>query len=125
MRYLLDTCVLLWFLDGDEKKLGPFLEWIENSDNDVAISVVNYWEIVIKHSLGKLIVPSDWIQTVEDAGFIWLTLEPKHVKQLEILPSIHTDPFDRLLIAQSFIEQRQLLTSDEKILQYIDISLIQ
>jgi PIN domain nuclease of toxin-antitoxin system len=118
MKYLLDTCVLLWFLEENKKQLGPFLEWIEDPNNEVILSVVNYWEIVIKCSLGELDLPSDWFQSVENSGFVWLNLEPKHIKQLETLPSYHRDPFDRLLICQSLAEQCKLLTRDEKILRY-------
>lgn len=118
MRYLLDTCVLLWFLEDNKERLGPYREWIEDPANDVVLSVVNYWEIVIKSSLGKLKIPSDWFQAVEDSGFLWINLEPKHIKHLEALPFHHSDPFDRLLICQSLAEQRKLLTCDEKILRY-------
>lgn len=118
MKYLLDTCVLLWFLEDNKEQLGSFHEWIESPDNDVAISVINYWEIVIKSSSGKLKIPSDWFQTIEESGFFWLNLEPRHIKQLEGLPHHHNDPFDRLLICQSLAEQRKLLTSDKQILRY-------
>lgn len=118
MKYLLDTCVLLWFLQDNKKRLGPFHDWIENAENDVAISVVNYWEIVIKSSLGKLIMPKDWFHAIDEAGFTWLNLEKKHIKQLETLPALHNDPFDRLLICQAQVEQRKLLSKDAQISRY-------
>lgn len=119
MKYLLDTCVLLWFLEENKKRLGSFLECIEDPSNDVAISVINFWEIAVKSSLGKLTLPRDWFEAVADGGFLWLNLESKHVKQLEMLPPLHNDPFDRLLISQALVEQRKLLTRDEKVLCYL------
>lgn len=118
MNFLLDTCVLLWFLEGNKGKLGPFMDLIEDSENDIVISVVTYWEIAIKSKLGKLKLPSNWFEAIDNGEFYWLNLEPKHIKHLEMLPLLHNDSFDRLLIAQSFVEQRKLLTSDSKILLY-------
>jgi len=119
MKYLLDTCVLLWFLEGNKKRLGAYHDLIESPENNVAISVVNYWEIAIKSSLGKLSVPTDWFKAVEDGSFICLNLERKHIKQLETLPHYHNDPFDRLLISQAIVEGRTLLSTDKYILQYL------
>lgn len=119
MRYLLDTCTLLWALENNTKKLGKSLDIILNNHNYIAVSVVSYWEIAIKKALGKLNSPNNLIETVEESGFIWINLEPNHIKQLEMLPNLHHDPFDRLLIAQAMSDNFQLLTSDEKILQYL------
>ncbi len=118
MRYLLDTCVLLWILDGNIGKLKEFTEIIEDISNELVISVVSYWEITIKTALGKLEIPRNWVDSVEETGLIWLNLEPKHLQQLESLPLIHHDPFDRLLIAQAKVEHMRLLTRDEKVMQY-------
>lgn len=118
MRYLLDTCTLLWAL-GDINKLPiEFLKILEEPSNDVIVSVVCYWEVVIKKSLGKLEIPEDWVDKIEKTGFFWLNLEPKHIRQLEKLPLLHKDPFDRLLIAQAQFEKLKFLTLDEKILKY-------
>ena len=118
MRYLLDTCVLLWAL-GDLNKLPiEFLRILENPSNEVAVSVVCYWEIAIKKGLKKLEIPDDWADKIEKTGFSWLNLEPKHIRQLEKLPLLHKDPFDRLLVAQAQVEKFKFLTLDEKILEY-------
>ncbi|NNM59010.1 MAG: type II toxin-antitoxin system VapC family toxin [Legionellales bacterium] len=120
MKYLLDTCILLWCLEGNTKKLTPFLDIIEDAENDLAVSVVTYWEIVIKQSLGKLDLPplDELIEIVKETGFSTMSLDILHIRQLEKMPLIHNDPFDRLLIAQSVVEQVILLTTDEKILLY-------
>lgn len=118
MRYLLDTCILIWSLENNRDKLGELAKIIENPENDILISVISYWEIVIKSSLGKLKIPKNWIEKAKETGFSWLNLEPDHIHQLENLPKIHNDPFDRLLISQARAEQLKLLTSDEQILKY-------
>jgi PIN domain nuclease of toxin-antitoxin system len=118
MKYLLDTCVLLWALEGNQKKLNKFYELIEDSSNSIFVSVISYWEITIKKALGKLVAPDDLIEIIEQTGFSWLNLDVSHIKELEKLPMLHHDPFDRLLIAQSNATQLKLLTLDEKILNY-------
>lgn len=118
MRYLLDTCVLIWSLDGNKHKLSQMAKIIENQDNEIVVSVISYWEIVVKSSLGKLVMPNNWAECVTESGFVWLNLVTEHVHQLEKIPCYHNDPFDRLLIAQAQAEQIKLLTLDEKILQY-------
>lgn len=118
MRYLLDTCVLLWTLEDNRAKLKDLITIIENPSNELAVSVVSYWEITIKKTLGKLVLSDNWTEVLDETGLFWLNLEPKHIKQLESLPLIHHDPFDRLLISQAKAEQMILLTIDEKIMQY-------
>lgn len=118
MKYLLDTCVLIRALEENIAKLGSLAAIIEDLNNEIAISVVSYWEITIKSSLGKLEIVPNWIDYIDETGFYWLNLEPKHISFLENLPMIHNDPFDRLLISQAKAEQMKLLTTDKKILQY-------
>lgn len=118
MKYLLDTCILLRALAGDEKPIQDFMPILQDHNNYIAVSVVSYWEIEIKKALGKLSTPDNLISVVEDTGFNWINLEVKHIEQLAILPAIHTDPFDRLLIAQAKAERLILLTTDKMIMQY-------
>ncbi len=119
MKYLLDTCVLLWSLDGNRSKLSEFIDIIEEENNYIFVSIVSYWEIIIKKSLGKIKIPADFLEFIEKTGFSWLNLELRHITQLDQLPLLHPDPFDRLLIAQARSEALTLLTPDEKILQYL------
>ena len=118
MRFLLDTCVLLWSISGDLTKIKPFLPILENKKNFIGASIISYWEIILKKNLGKLTVPDNLIELVEKTGYSWINLELRHIQSLEKLPLIHTDPFDRLLIAQAQSEKFQLLTTDSQILQY-------
>jgi PIN domain nuclease of toxin-antitoxin system len=118
VKYLLDTCVLLWALEDNKAKISSFVDILQNPKNYIAVSVVSYWEIAIKKSLGKLSVPNDLLTVVEESGFAWINLETKHIEQLEKLPLLHNDPFDRLLIAQANADGFKLLSVDQMLLQY-------
>ncbi len=112
MKYLLDTCVLIWALEANKNKLNKFLDILEDQSNDIIVSVVS------KKSIGKLVIPDNLKEIIEQTGFSILNLEYPHIEQLQKLPMLHTDPFDRLLIAQSIVGKYKLLTVDEKIFQY-------
>ena len=120
MKYLLDTCVLLWALEGNLKKLKHFASDIQNPESFVFVSLASYWEMTIKRSLGRVNFEGSLSQAVEESGFIWLNIETHHIDYLPLLPSIHQDPFDRLLIAQAKVDKLTMLTSDEKILRYFE-----
>jgi PIN domain nuclease of toxin-antitoxin system len=118
MRCLLDTCILLWALDGNLQKLGSFTDIIVDPKNDIIVSVVSHWEITIKTALGKLVMEDDLEASVIQSGFTWLPVTCSHIKSLATLPLLHHDPFDRLLIAQAKAEGFTLLTHDSTIHQY-------
>jgi PIN domain nuclease of toxin-antitoxin system len=118
MKYLLDTSVLLWSINGDYTKISQFIDIIKNENNYIAVSMVSYWEITIKKSLGKIKTPNNLIEIIEETGFSWLNLELRHISVLGHLPLHHHDPFDRLLIAQAQTEKFKLLTTNNTILQY-------
>lgn len=117
-RYLLDTHILLWWL-SDDKKLGKKrTELLAQSSNQIAVSTVSIWEIVIKKSLGKLKVPDNLKEVIYENEFEILSITPDHVLSLQNLPPIHNDPFDRLLIAQSIYEDMVIVTADKIIPKY-------
>lgn len=118
MSYLLDTCVLLWAMNGDMDKIGAMGPILEDATTPIHVSVVSAWEISIKKSLGKLSAPDDILDLIGEAGFFWLPVTLDHIRALETLPHHHNDPFDRLLIAQARSEKMKILTTDKRILQY-------
>lgn len=118
MTYLLDTCILLWTLEGNQRKLGSYYDLIINENNTLLISVVSYWEIVIKQSLGKIEIPNNFIDLIDNNGFEWLGLELRHIETLAQLPPHHNDPFDRLLIAQAKSDNVKLISTDKHIHAY-------
>lgn len=81
--------------------------------------MASYWEIAIKRSLGRITIKGNLRESIEESGFMWLNIGTNHIDYLETLPLIHHDPFDRLLIAQAKSETIEILTTDEKILQYL------
>lgn len=117
-RLLLDTHTLLWWL-ADDPQLGmKTRETITEIRNTIYISAATSWEISIKRALGKLKVPAEIENIVEDEGFEKLSISFYHGQLAGSLPDLHRDPFDRMLIAQAQAEGLLLVTSDEKILQY-------
>lgn len=116
MKLLLDTHTLLWFLE-DSPRLGATARMaIEDSANDIFVSVASLWEIAIKISLGRLATnkPIDiWIPTELAANDIdLLSISIDHIIQVASLPFHHRDPFDRLLIAQSIVEAMPIVGAD-------------
>jgi PIN domain nuclease of toxin-antitoxin system len=121
MKLLLDTHAFLWFMKGEnlsQKAQDSFLD----IDNDLYLSAASYWEICIKHSLGKLDLDKNWNEIFDREmllnGIKWLPIEKEHSQGIIELPMIHRDPFDRLLIAQAYAEDMILLTADSNIKQY-------
>jgi PIN domain nuclease of toxin-antitoxin system len=120
MRLLLDTHIVLWCLEGSDDLPGEAKQLISSADA-VYASAVNIWEIIIKISTGKLRLhmdPHDLIQTMTDSGFEMLSIKPEHALKLIDLDTIHRDPFDRILIAQSFVEPLHLVTCDSVVAKY-------
>ena len=118
MNLLLDTHVLLWWLDDPILLSEPALTAIKEPDNEVIISVVSAWEIAIKSALGKLESPENLKEMIEDAGFVLMLVDYEHVWKVRDLPFYHDDPFDRLLVAQAKVEYLTLVTRDSQLRAY-------
>jgi PIN domain nuclease of toxin-antitoxin system len=120
MRILLDTHILLWFLN-DSTELSPKSISLLKEADEVYASTVNIWEIVVKYSIGKLRIKfqvHNLLDIINDSGLKILNIKPEHALKLVDLENYHKDPFDRLLISQSLVEPLHLLTSDSLIAQY-------
>ena len=119
MNLLLDTCVLLWWLDDPKTLLSEqALTAIRNPDNQIIVSVVSAWEIAIKKALGKLESPDNLKEAIADAKFELMPIDYEHAWQVKDLPSHHRDPFDRLLVSQATIENLTLVTRDSYLEAY-------
>lgn len=118
MRVLLDTHALLWWL-ADDQNLSVFSrQTIADPDNTVFVSAASAWEIATKYAKGKLptaetIIPN-LSQIVAEEGFVHLPITIDHMIRSAFLPGDHRDPFDRILAAQSLIDDLVLLSIDEK-----------
>jgi PIN domain nuclease of toxin-antitoxin system len=116
MKFLIDTHVLLW-LSGDSENLSERVaSLILDEQNSLFLSFASIWEIQIKSQLGKLnltrSLPNLLEQQSQVNGIQFLEINLAHIYGLRDLPNYHRDPFDRLLIAQSRIEQMPILSID-------------
>lgn len=118
MRYLIDTHIFLWWLKGDKQLKASIRKLIENPKNRIFVSVAVAWEMSIKHKAGKLPLKTSIKRSFSVAGFELLDINLEHVLQLAGLPSLHKDPFDRIMLAQSIKENLSFVTSDKKIAKY-------
>ncbi|WP_412466019.1 type II toxin-antitoxin system VapC family toxin [Pedobacter sp. KLB.chiD] len=126
MRFLLDTHIFLFFINGDYSISEKVIDIINNTDSEKYISVVSIWEITIKLNIGKL-------KLKDDINSIYQLLEKHGVKILQpsksdfitysTLPLIHKDPFDRLIISQTLTNDLILITDDQYIKGYPNLKL--
>lgn len=121
MRLLLDTHVILWWLE-DNPTLSSEVKDSIDTDLDVFVSAASLWEVSIKQSQGKL-GPADLSERILATGLRELSFTAMHAISAGRLPMIHRDPFDRMLIAQAKTEGLTLATRDEYILKY-DVPLL-
>lgn len=118
MNLLLDTHVLLWWLDDPAVLAQQARSTMTEPNNRVIVSIASVWEIAIKKALGKLEAPDDLEAMIEDAGFELIPIAFPHAWAIKDLPRYHDDPFDRLLVAQAKVEGLTLITRDERLKQY-------
>ena len=118
MRLLLDTHAFLWWWGGDRKIGAKVRSTISRADT-VLVSAVSAWEMTIKMSLGKLRFDGGIADAVEACGFERLDMRFEHAEAVRSLPSHHSDPFDRLLIAQAIVEGATFVTHDRAIANYL------
>ncbi len=125
MRLLLDTHVFLWWC-ADDAQLGPVeRDAIRDPVNDIYLSAVSVWEIMIKQALGRLRVPELPSAAVARLGMQPLPITVEHAEATSALPPIHRDPFDRMLVAQARVESLTLVSSDPAVRSYPGIALLQ
>lgn len=119
MRLMLDTHVLLWWLQ-DNARLGPRARgFIADPANQIMISVATPWEISVKHRIGKMDNSGAAVlDTLVEQGMTMIDLSPAHLRVLEAMPLHHRDPFDHLIIAQALAEQAIVVTDDAKFSEY-------
>ena len=118
-RILLDTHLLLWAVSEPRKLPKEARRLIDEAE--VFVSAASIWEVGIKAALGKLAAdPSELLAEVEPAGFHLLPVGGDHAAAVSLLPALHKDPFDRMLIAQAKTEPLLLLTNDAALPAYGD-----
>ncbi len=121
MKLLLDTHLLLWVAGLPDRLSADALALIDSPGNELFFSAASLWEIVIKHELGRADFQVDarlLRRGLLDNGYSELPIGSEHAVAIDSLPSIHKDPFDRILVAQATVEGITLLTSDPLVAQY-------
>ena len=122
MRLLLDTHIFLWFISGDIRLPKSARESIQNFENEIYLSVISLWETIIKFQLGKLPLPEPpeiYLPKQRERHLIFsLELNEASVSRLSELPSLHRDPFDRMLICQALEHDMTLVTGDDLVRSY-------
>lgn len=117
-KYLIDTHILLWWLEDDKKLRKPIKDLISDDKNQIFASVISFWEISIKNRKGKMPLKTNLKTIIKETKFEILNINANYVLTLDSLPAIHSDPFDRLLVAQAKTEKIKLITADPKIWKY-------
>lgn len=122
MRLLLDTHTFLWYITDDPRLPGRSAEAIQEESNEVFLSVVSVWEMLAKHQLGKLPLPSPADEYLrlqrEEHSIVSLPFDEPSLSHLLSLPLHHRDPFDRMLICQALQHDLHMMTSDPLFAMY-------
>jgi PIN domain nuclease of toxin-antitoxin system len=121
MRLLLDTHIFCWSFYEPEK-LSCAAVGIMQAAEKVFISSATIWEVAIKVRLGKMnAAPQELFNQIALNNFLELPVLSRHALLVAELPLHHTDPFDRILIAQAMSEPLHLLTSDVQLKRYSEL----
>lgn len=121
MQILLDTHLFIWWLKDDQQLSKQARMAITDADV-IYVSSVSIWEAAIKIQLGKLDANiRELVDSIENEGFLELPLKAKQAAIVTELPTIHRDPFDRMLVAQAISEPLRLLTSDKILKNYTEL----
>jgi PIN domain nuclease of toxin-antitoxin system len=121
LKLLLDTQLLLWAAGQPERLSASARKQIKNPKNELLFSAASIWEISIKNSLGRedfRVEPRLLRRGLLDNGYAELPVTSQHAVNIEGLPPLHKDPFDRMLLAQALTEGITLLTSDAQLARY-------
>ncbi|HEY1961567.1 MAG TPA: type II toxin-antitoxin system VapC family toxin [Rhizomicrobium sp.] len=118
MRVLIDTHIFLWWAQQLRRLARPLRAAIEDETNEIVFGAATVWEIAIKRAIGKLRFDRPIVAAVLALGFEILPVAGAHAEHAGGLPLHHSDPFDRLIIAQAYLEGMVLGTQDRSMLPY-------
>ena len=121
MTVLLDTHLLLWAAGFPDRLSTDARDILNHPDTKPAYSAASLWEVAIKSGLGRadfVVDPRLLRRGLLENGYTELPVTGAHAVAVDLLPGIHTDPFDRILVAQAQTEGITLLTMDETVGRY-------
>ncbi len=115
MRFLIDTYVFLWFVSNAKELSKTAKTTIESGNNEIFISIASLWEISIKTALGKLSIKGHYESVIDDLNDNSIQILPinfAYTVEQNRLPFHHRDPFDRIIVSQTIIENMDLISID-------------
>lgn len=121
MKLLLDTQLLLWAASEPERLSPSARRRLNDPENELIFSAASIWEITIKNALGRddfRVEPRVLRRGLLDNGYTELPVTGEHAVNVDTLPALHKDPFDRILLAQALVEGITLLTADKELARY-------
>ena len=118
MRVLLDTHVILWWLDDSEQLSSRHRALIEATETDPWVSAASIWEMSIKTKEGLLEVDGDLVGSIQASHLSILPITASHAWAAGLMPQHHADPFDRMLVAQAQTENMVIATVDKVFARY-------
>jgi PIN domain nuclease of toxin-antitoxin system len=121
MKYLLDTHAVIWYYENSLELPKRIEQIIDEPTESIYICSVSLWEITLKMSLNKLKLKlplKELLTSIKSSDFNILQIKDEYLQELSILPFIHKDPFDRLIIATALVEDLTIITIDENIHKY-------
>ena len=123
MKYMMDTCTFLWYIETSSRLPESVRELIDTTKY-VSVSQATFWEIAIKQTTGKLALKMSMSELEEkciENNITILPLKLAYFERIKSLPLIHRDPFDRISMASANEEDLILLTDDSQIIKYQDV----
>lgn len=122
MQVLIDTHVFLWFVTGSSRLNPAVRALLEDEDTTALLSIVSIWEMVIKHSQGRLEFAGGFSTVIRHQLMVTeisvLPLSIDHCIRVAVLPFHHRDPFDRVIVAQALEQGIPLISADRVLGQY-------
>lgn len=115
MQFLIDTHILIWFLEGNKLLSKLHHQTISNPKITIFVSIASLWEIAPKISVGKLTLAkplADVITQIATENIEILAVSPERTLQVSTLPFHHRDPFDRIIVSQAIVENMDLISAD-------------
>jgi PIN domain nuclease of toxin-antitoxin system len=118
MRLLIDSHALIWYVDQHQQLSSASRAAMSDPSNDLLLSAGSIWEIAIKIGLGKLVLTQSYLlwmsQALNDLGITVLPITVEYADAQASLPKHHSDPFDRLIVAQAIVENISIVSADAR-----------
>lgn len=122
MRLLIDSHALIWYVDQHQQLSSASHAAMSDPANELLLSAGSIWEIAIKIGLGKLVLTQPYLlwmsQALTDLGITVLPVTVEYADAQASLPRHHSDPFDRLIVAQALVEKVSIVSADASIDAY-------